>query len=95
MSFGLDLQPNINLICRKENFFALDNEIGAVLKEFNLLRNPTILGNPTCPDLRPHASTEDIHAQPKSKGIIPSAIIMGLKHDLNSKEISYPTRDNQ
>ena len=64
------------------------NEIGVVLKEFESSKNPAILGNPTCPDLRPHASTEDIHAQPKPKGIITSPIITKLKKDLNSKETS-------
>ena len=71
------------------------NEIGAVLKEFDSSKNPTELGNSTCSDLCPYASTEDIHAQTKPKGINSSAIILKLKPDLNSNESSYPTRDNQ
>ena len=46
-------------------------------------------------ELCPYASTEDIHAQTKPKGINSSAIISKLKPDLNSNESSYPTRDNQ
>ena len=71
------------------------NEVGVVLKEFDSLKNPTIPKNPTCPNLRPQASTEDCHAQPKPKGIITSPIITELKQDLNSKETSCQAHDNQ
>nr|POE97936.1 hypothetical protein CFP56_27319 [Quercus suber] len=55
------------------------NEIRAALKEFDPPINPTILGNPTCLDPRPHAFVEDSHTQPKPKNITPPAIITGLK----------------
>ena len=71
------------------------NEIGAVLQEFDSPQNPTNLGHSTCPELSPHASTEDIHAKTNPMGIISSAFISELNSDLNSNEISNSARDNQ
>ena len=66
------------------------NEIGAALKEFDPPINPTILGNPTCPDPRPRASVEDSHTQPKPTDTTPPAISTELKQVFNSIETSCP-----
>uniref|UniRef100_A0A7N2MP22 DUF4283 domain-containing protein n=1 Tax=Quercus lobata TaxID=97700 RepID=A0A7N2MP22_QUELO len=71
------------------------NDIGAALKEFDSLENPTKLGNSTYPELRPYASFEDGHAKTKPKGINSSAFISDLNPVLNSSEINSNARDNQ
>nr|POE68290.1 hypothetical protein CFP56_58842 [Quercus suber] len=65
------------------------NEIEAALKEFDSLENPTIIGKATCPELRPHAASEEVHATMKM-GINSAAFISAITPDLNSNEVLRP-----
>ena len=61
-------------------------EIEAALKEFDSPENPTIIGKATCPELRPHAASEEVHATTKMD-INSAAFISAITPDLNSNEV--------